>query len=61
MVEGLVVLLCGLNLVVDHGAGLSSGRGIGKEPVLATHDKGLYAALGTVIGELQSPVLQIAH
>lgn len=61
MVEGPVVLLCGLNQVVDHGAGLSSGRGIGKEPVLATHDKGLYDALGTVVRELQPAVFQVTR
>ena len=56
-----VILLCGLNQAVDHSAGLSAGRGVGKEPVLPAYDKGLYAALGTVVGELQPAVLQIAH
>ena len=56
-----VVLLCGLNQAVDHSAGLSAGRGVGKEPVLPAYDKGLYAALGTVVGELQPAVLQIAY
>ena len=56
-----VILLCGLNQAVDHSAGLSAGRGVGKEPVLPTYNKGLYAALGTVVGELQPAVLQICN
>ena len=35
--------------------------GVGKEPVLPAHDKGLYTALGTVVRELQPAVLQIAY
>ena len=32
-----------------------------EEPILLAHYKGLYAALCAVIGQLQPPVLQIAH
>ena len=56
-----VILLCGFNQTVDHSAGLGAGGGVGKEPVLPAHDEGLNAALGTVVGELQPAVLQIAH
>ena len=35
--------------------------GVEKTPVLPAHDKGLYAAFGAVIGELQPAVLQIAR
>ena len=56
-----VVLLCGLNQAVDHSAGLGAGRGVGKEPVLPAHDEWLNAALGTVVGEFQPAVLQIAY
>lgn len=56
-----VILLCGLNHAVDHSAGLSPSRGIGKEPILSAHHKGLYAALGTVAEEFQPAVFQIAH
>src|SRR5699024_4214491 len=55
------ILLCSFNQTVDHSAGLGAGGGVGKEPVLPAHDKGLYAALGTVVGELQPAVLQIAY
>lgn len=45
-----VVLLCGFNQTVDYSAGLGAGGGVGKEPILPAHDKGLYTALGTVVG-----------
>lgn len=54
-----VVFLRGLNQAVDHSAGLSAGRGVGKEPVLPARHKGLDAAPNSVDGELQSAVLQI--
>ena len=55
-----VILLYGFNQTINHSAGLSASRGVGKEPVLPAYDKGLYAALGTVVGELQPAVLQIS-
>lgn len=55
-----VVLLCGFNQTVNHSAGLGPGRGIGEQPILPAHHKGLYAALGAVVGQLQPAVLQIA-
>jgi len=60
--EGIqTVLLCGLNNVADQSTGRNASRGVEKTPVLPAHDKGLYAAFGAVIGELQPAVLQIAR
>ena len=40
-----VVLLCGLNRAVNHGAGLSPGGGVGKEPFLSgPSQRALYCA-----------------
>ena len=44
---------------LDHGAGLSTTRGIGEEPVFAAHHKGLNTALGMVVAQLQTAILQI--
>ena len=52
--------LCGFHQAVNHSAGPGSRRGVGKQPVLPAHHKGLYAALGTVVGYLQPAVLQVA-
>ena len=53
------VFLRRFNQTVDHGAGLRATGRIGKEPVLPTHHKGLNAALGTVVAQLQTAILQI--
>ena len=39
-----VIFFCGFNQAVDHSTGLSAGRGVGKEPVLSAHHKGLCCA-----------------
>lgn len=54
-----VIFLCGFSPAVDHRAGLSANRGVGKEPVLPAYDKRLYAALGAVVGKRQPAVLHI--
>ena len=53
------VFLRRFNQTVDHGAGLRATGRIGKEPVLPAHHKGLNAALGTVVAQLQTAILQI--
>ena len=53
------VFLRRFNQTVDHGAGLCTTGRIGKEPVLPAHHKGLNAALGTVVAQLQTAILQI--
>ena len=53
------ILLRRFNQAVDHGAGLRAARRIGKQPVLPAHHKGLNAALGTVVAQLQTAILQI--
>ena len=53
------ILLRRFNQTVDHGAGLRATRRVGKEPVLPAHHKGLNAALGTVVAQLQTAILQI--
>ena len=53
------ILLRRFNQTVDHGAGLRATQRIGKEPVLPAHHKGLNAALGTVVAQLQTAILQI--
>ena len=53
------VFLRRFNQAVDHGAGLRATRRIGKQPVLPAHPKGLNAALGTVVAQLQTAILQI--
>ena len=55
------VLLCCFNQAVDHRAGLSACRSVGKKPVLPSHNKRLYAALSTVVAQFQSAVFQIAY
>ena len=55
----IAVFLRRFNQAVDHGAGLRATRRIGKEPVLPAHHKGLNAALGTVVAQLQTAILQI--
>ncbi len=44
---------------VDHAAGLCAARRVGKQPVLPAHHKRLDAALGTVVAQLQTAILQI--
>ena len=56
-----LVFLCGFYQAIDHRAGLSACRCIGKEPVLPAHNKRLYTALGTVVAQLQSPIFQISY
>ena len=51
------ILLRRFNQTVDHGAGLCTTGRIGKEPVLPAHHKGLNAALGTVVAQLQTAIL----
>ena len=53
------VFLRRFNQTVGHGAGLRATGRIGKEPVLPAHHKGLNAALGTVVAQLQTAILQI--
>ena len=53
------VLLRRFNQTVDHGAGLCATGCIGKQPVLPAHHKGLNAALGTIVAQLQTAILQI--
>ena len=53
------VLLRRFNQAVDHAAGLCAARRVGKQPVLPAHHKGLNAALGTVVAQLQTAILQI--
>ena len=53
------VFLRRFNQAVDHAAGLCAARRIGKQPVLPAHHKGLNAALGTVVAQLQTAILQI--
>ena len=53
------VFLRRFNQTVDHGAGLCTTGRIGTEPVLPAHHKGLNAALGTVVAQLQTAILQI--
>ena len=55
------VLLCRFNQAVDHRAGLSACRSVGKKPVLPAHHKRLYAALSTVVAQFQSAVFQITY
>ena len=53
------ILLRRFNQTVDHGDGLRATRRVGKEPVFHAHHKGLNAALGTVVAQLQTAILQI--
>ena len=53
------VFLRRFNQAVDHAAGLCAARRVGKQLVLPAHHKGLHAALGTVVAQLQSTILQI--
>ena len=53
------VLFRRFNQAVDQAASPRAARRIGKEPVLPAHHKGLNAALGTVVAQLQTAILQI--
>ena len=53
------VFLRRFNQTVDHGAGLRATGCIGKQPVLSAHHEGLDAALGTIVAQLQTAILQI--
>ena len=53
------VLLRRFNQAVDYAAGPRTTGCIGKQPVLPAHYKGLNAALGTVVAQLQTAILQI--
>ena len=59
LVRVQAVFLRRFNQAVDHGAGLRTIGCIGKQPVLPAHHKGLNAALGTVVAQLQTAILQI--
>ena len=52
------ILLRRFNQAVNHAAGLCTTGRIGKQPVLPAHYKGLNAALGTVVAQLQTAILQ---
>ena len=52
------VLLRRFNQAVDHAAGLRATSCIGKQPVLSAHHEGLDAALGAVVAQLQTAILQ---
>ena len=54
---GTVFLRC-FNQAINHAAGLCTTERIGKQPVLPAHYKGLNAALGTVVAQLQTVILQ---
>ena len=54
-----VILLRRFHQAVDHSTGLCAARRVGKQPVLPAHHKGLNAALGTVVAQLQTAILQI--
>ena len=54
-----LVFLCRFHQAVDHSTGPRTTRRIGKQPVLPAHHKGLNAALGTVVAQLQTAILQI--
>ena len=53
------ILLRRFNQAVDHGAGLRATGRIGKEPIFPPHHKWFNAALGTVVAQLQTAILQI--
>ena len=59
LVRVQAVFLRRFNQAVDHAAGLSAARRVGKQPVLPARHKGLNAALGTVVAQLQTAILQI--
>lgn len=50
------VLICRFNQAVDYRDRLCVCRRIGKEPVLPAHHERFYAALSTVIAQLQSRI-----
>lgn len=52
-------LLSRLDQAVDHRTGPGAQRSIGKEEVLSANYKGLDAALGPVVAQLQPSILQI--
>ena len=53
------VFLRRFHQAVDHGAGLRATGHIGKEPIFPPHHKWFNAALGTVVAQLQTAILQI--
>ena len=53
------ILLRRFNQTVDYAAGLCAARRVGKQPVLPAHHKWFHAALGTVVAQLQTTILQI--
>ena len=54
--------VCILVLIgVDYRDRLCVCRRIGKEPVLPAHHERFYAALSTVIAQLQTAILQITY
>ena len=54
-----MVFNCSLDHSKNYYAAFGSTWGIGKQKILPVNDKGLYAALCTVIAELHPTVLQI--
>ena len=53
------VFLRRFNQAVDHAAGLCAARRVGEQPILPAHHKWFHAALGTVVAQLQTAILQI--
>ena len=53
------VFLRRFHQTVDHCTGLRATGCIGKQPVLSAHHEGLDAALGAVVAQLQTAILQI--
>ena len=53
------ILLRRFNQAINHAASLCAAGCIGKQPVLPAHHKGLNAALGTVVAQIQTAILQI--
>ena len=50
-----------LNQAVDGGTGLRATRGIGKEPVPASHGKGPDGIFRQGVADVQSPIGKIAR
>ena len=53
-----VIQLCRFYNRIPHHACVVSLVGIGKQPVLPTHNKGLYSSFSAVVGKLQPAVKQ---
>ena len=53
-----VVGLCSFNQAINNCTGLSATGRIGKEEILASHDKRLYAAFRPIVTNLQTAIQQ---